>query len=201
MGQVAKVAAALSLTASMAVLAHLIGSQQVAEQLVDQTAKTEGLRTSPYVDGVSAGHPNTVCYGATGVEMRTYTPDECKAMLANTLAVDARQLQARMGDGAWSAMSPGARGALTDYTYQRGIGNVARLSGPNDPPSIYAVYKAGDAGSACRLYSAWAVVKTSRGSWADCNVKSNNCRGVATRREWERQMCIAGSNSIQGEKV
>ena len=43
----------------------------------------EGLETDPYEDVVGVW---TVCYGQTGVEMRSYTPDECDAMLRESVA-------------------------------------------------------------------------------------------------------------------
>jgi len=43
----------------------------------------EGLETDPYEDIVGVW---TVCYGQTGVEMRSYTPDECDAMLRESVA-------------------------------------------------------------------------------------------------------------------
>ncbi|SEL11738.1 lysozyme [Roseateles sp. YR242] len=44
---------------------------------------SEGLRTEPYRDPVGI---LTVCYGETHVQMRPYSPQECRDMLGDSLA-------------------------------------------------------------------------------------------------------------------
>lgn len=53
----------------------------------------EGLSLTPYRDPVGIA---TLCYGETHAEMRKYTPEECRLMLADSLAAHGADIAACM---------------------------------------------------------------------------------------------------------
>ncbi|MFM0010949.1 glycoside hydrolase family protein [Paraburkholderia sediminicola] len=155
---------------------------------VNLTSGSEGLSTHPYHDTV--GSPKmTVCYGETNVAMRNYTADECKAMLANSLASYTRSIKTNIPG--FDNLTPGQKSAIVDFSYNRGLGAVERPSRAGEPPSVLDAYQNSDFPAACDLYTRWAVVER-RGRWVDCSVRSNGCYGIYTRRQAERAECLKG---------
>lgn len=157
-----------------------------ATATVNLTSGAEGLSTKPYHDTV--GSPKmTVCYGETNVPMRNYTADECRKILANSLAVYAKSIKSDIPG--FDGLTPGQKTAIVDFSYNRGLGAVRSPSMAGAPPSVLDAYRDNEFPAACDLYTRWAVVRRNN-RWIDCSVRSNGCYGIYTRRYKERATCL-----------
>lgn len=141
-------------------------------------ATWEGKSNTPYRDAVGV---TTVCYGETRVEMRRYSDEECRALLAKGLE--------EFG-AAVSEASPGIENsayewaAHTSFAYNVGIG-AYRSS------SVRRLFNAGDRVAACRFMR--------RYKYAGGRVLA----GLVYRREGEgrrigeAELCLAGAVPAQ----
>jgi len=144
-------------------LAALIGT--AAAGLIAVTAQWEGKRNDPYRDIVNVA---TVCYGETNVPMRRYSDDECKDMLAGSLAGYAEAVLKR---------NPELRGhdpqviAATSLAYN--IGPVAYSRS-----TVAKRFSAGDWRGACDAFLAWSFAG------------GKQVQGLLNRRRAERDICM-----------
>lgn len=131
-------------------------------------APWEGLRTTAYQDIVGVW---TVCYGETkGVRPGdSYTPEECRSMLAREVAEYEANLRARC---LAYPMPDGVRAAVVSLAYNVGVGAVC--SG-----SIPKLAAAGDLRAVCD-----ALLRYNRAG-------GKVVRGLTNRRLAERQVCLA----------
>lgn len=155
-------------------LAGVIGAA-AAGVLIAFSGGNEGTRNVPYQD---IGGVWTVCDGQTRVQMRYYTDAECNAMLGDTLAQDAVQIQA-MTPG-FDTLPDGVKVATIDFGYNVGLGAYQRSS-------LRTKLIARDLPQACDVF---LLYKFAGGK--DCSQKGSGCPGVWNRRLAERQMCLSG---------
>lgn len=147
-------------------LAAVVGTTAVAG-LIAVVAQWEGKSNDPYRDLVGVW---TVCYGETRVEMRRYTNEECKDMLANGLADFAEPVLKR---------NPELRGhdaqliAAVSLSYNIGSSAYNRST-------VAKRFSSGDWKGACNAFLAW--------NRAGGKVVS----GLTRRREAERRICMRG---------
>lgn len=147
-------------------LAGVVGATAVAG-LIAVVAQWEGRSNDPYQDLVGVW---TVCYGETRVEMRRYSTEECKDMLADGLADFAEPVLKR---------NPELKG--------------------HDPQLIAAVSLAYNIGPAAYNRSTVAK-RFSAGNWkgaCDAFLRWNKAggrevQGLTRRREAERKICLRG---------
>ncbi len=157
--------AAARLSPGRAKLSALIGTAAVG--LVAVVAQWEGKRNDPYRDIVGIA---TVCYGETNVPMRRYSDEECKDMLAGSLAEYA---------GAVLKRNPELRGhdpqiiAASSLTYNIGIAAYNRST-------VARRFSAGDWRGACDAFLAFSYAGGKR------------VQGLVNRREAERRICMRG---------
>lgn len=132
------------------------------------TAHHEGLRLKAYLDPV--GVP-TICYGETrGVKMGDVkTKEECDALF-----------EARLGYFAYWVdyyvqhdLSPKTHAALTSFAYNVGVGAFSKST-------LLRLFNEGKFIEACNQLPRWVYAK------------GKKLPGLVTRREEERQLCLAG---------
>lgn len=134
-------------------------------------ASFEGLKLDPYLD---VGGVLTVCYGEThGVEARKYTTDECKAMLADSLASHGRDIGACMPVG----LPDHVQAAMLSFGYNAGAKNFCGST-------MARKLMDGDIPGACAELDRWVFV-----AGKDCRNPASNCRGIVERRKVERAIC------------
>lgn len=128
----------------------------------------EGLRTVAYLDPVSIP---TACFGETlGVKMgQKFTVEECTEMLGKRVR--------EFGDGVDSCVTeeqpPLRKAALTSFAYNIGIGAFCKST-------LVRKLNAGDVEGACAELPRWT------------KAKGVTLPGLVTRRNQEREMCLAG---------
>ena len=134
------------------------------------TTAFEGLRSKPYLD--PAGKL-TVCIGETEREMRSYTADECKVMLA------ARQRQdyapAVLKCVPSIALRKEVFAASIDAAYNAGAGAFCRSP-------MARKFNAGDWGGGCNAFSGWRTT-----------AKGKVLAGLVRRRQAEAALCRRGA--------
>lgn len=147
-------------------LAGVIGASAVAG-LLAVVAQWEGKSNDPYRDLVGVW---TVCYGETRVEMRRYTDDECRDMLAEGLADFAGPVLKR---------NPELKGhdpqliAAVSLSYNIGSAAYGRST-------VAKRFSAGDWKGACNAFLAWRFAG------------GREIAGLKRRREAERAICLRG---------
>lgn len=155
-------------------LAATIGAAAAAA-LVALTASQEGVRLKPYNDSI-ANNVQTVCFGETNVQMRTYTLPECKSMLSDSLAGYADEV--RSVTPGFDTLTDGQKVAVIDLTYNIGLSNYKAST-------LRKRYVARDFPGACDEFLKWRFV-----AGKDCAVASSNCPGIVKRRQRERDACM-----------
>lgn len=164
-GEMMPPVAAARLSPGRAKLTALIGTAAVG--LVAVVAQWEGKRNEPYRDIVGIA---TVCYGETNVPMRRYSDDECKDMLAGSLATYAQAVLDR---------NPELRGhdpqviAASSLAYNIGPAAYRRST-------VARKFSAGDWRGACNAFLAWSYAGGRR------------VQGLLNRRKAERDICLRG---------
>lgn len=160
---------------SAAVLALVAMGASATELTEQMVAEREGRRLQAYLDGVRVA---TICDGHTeGVRLGdTATPEQCDAFRRSdvgvALAAVARLVKVPIPET--------TRAALGSWTLNVGQGNAARST-------LIAKLNAGDRPGACDELRRWVFA-----GGLDCRIRSNNCRGIADRREAERELCLLG---------
>ena len=139
---------------AMAIAAVLIPSQ-------------EGIRYQPYQDVAGIW---TVCYGHTGKDVmlgKTYTADECRALLNSDLRTVASQINPYIK----TSIPVTTRAALYSFAYNVGVGNFKTST------LLYRINQ-GDIAGACDQLRRWI--------YAD----GKPWKGLMNRREIEREVCL-----------
>jgi lysozyme len=142
----------------------------LAGVLVSLVGGFEGLRTVAYLDPV--GIP-TVCFGETkGVKLGDrYTKEECKDMLKESLVEHERGMRKCLGRP--DDIPDLTYGAFLSFTYNVGVGAFCKST-------MVRKANAGDLVGACNELPRWT------------KAKGITLPGLVTRREEEKQMCLAG---------
>jgi len=164
-GEMMPPVATARLSPGRAKLSALIGTAAVG--LVAVVAQWEGKRNDPYRDIVGIA---TVCYGETNVPMRRYSDDECKDMLAGSLAEYAEAVLRRNPELAGHDPQIIAASSLT---YNIGITAYNRST-------VARRFSAGDWRGACDAFLAFSYAGGKR------------VQGLVNRREAERRICMRG---------
>lgn len=144
-------------------LIALVGT--AAAGLIAVVAQWEGKSNAPYADLIGK---MTVCYGETNVPMRRYSDDECKDMLAGSLASYA---------GAVLKRNPELKGhdpqivAASSLTYNIGIAAYNRST-------VAKQFSAGRWVSACNAFGSWSYAG------------GRKVPGLANRRAAEAKICM-----------
>lgn len=147
-------------------LVALIGGS-AAVGLLTLVGTWEGKKNEPYRDIVGVW---TVCYGETRVEMRRYTDDQCKDMLADGLADFAGPVLAR---------NPELRGhdaqivAASSLAYNIGPAAYRRST-------VAKRFSAGNWRGACDAFLSWSFAG------------GRQVKGLLNRRKAERDICLRG---------
>lgn len=147
-------------------LVALIGGS-AAVGLLALVGTWEGKKNEPYRDIVGVW---TVCYGETRVEMRRYTDDQCKDMLADGLADFAGPVLAR---------NPELRGhdaqivAASSLAYNIGPAAYRRST-------VAKRFSAGNWRGACDAFLSWSFAG------------GRQVKGLLNRRKAERDICLRG---------
>lgn len=131
----------------------------------------EGLITHPYRDSVGV---LTVCYGATAadhVQMKNYTPAECKDMLARDLLKYDAPLKKCLKPEVYDALPLHRHVALVSLAYNVGDGAVCRSSVVRD-------LNAGRVRAACDDFMHFT------------RAGGRVLQGLVTRRRTEREACL-----------
>jgi GH24 family phage-related lysozyme (muramidase) len=135
----------------------------------------EGMRQTPYYDSVGV---LTVCEGITGPDVikgKHYSLLECHNLKARYV----ERMVKRLGVCLKVAISQEEWLAYGHASYNFGQGLFCKKFAP--------LINAGDNYGACAKLGKYVYARG-----RDCRVRSNNCYGVVTRREFERQMCESG---------
>lgn len=134
-------------------------------------APWEGLYTHPYKDIVGVV---TWCYGETeGAPKAHYTPEECKAMLAEKLPRYYSEISACWGPVVEATLTDNMRVAFTSGAYNFGSGAFCHST-------IIARLEAGDLRGACDAL----LLYTRAGH--------RIVQGLVNRRRAERKLCLEG---------
>lgn len=160
---------------SAAVLA-LVAMGASATELTEQMVRErEGRALAAYSDGVGVA---TICDGHTeGVRLGdTATPEMCDAWLKTDVGIGLSAI-ARLVK---VPIPETTRAALGSWAYNVGAGNAARST-------LITKLNGGDRIGACEELRRWVYA-----AGRDCRIRSNNCRGIADRREAERELCLLG---------
>ncbi|EBX1722120.1 TPA: lysozyme [Salmonella enterica subsp. enterica serovar Senftenberg] len=129
----------------------------------------EGVRYKPYRDVVGIW---TVCYGHTGNDImigKTYTESQCKALLNKDLNTVAMQINPYIK----VPIPETTRGALYSFVYNVGAGNFKTST-------LLHKINQGDIKGACEQLRRWTYAGGKQ--W----------KGLITRREIEREVCLWG---------
>jgi lysozyme len=154
-------------------LAVVIGTV-AASMAISLTSSQEGVSLRPYNDKL-AGDLQTVCFGETNVQMRAYSMDECKEMLADSLSTYATQVR-NLTPG-FDNLTDGQKVAVIDGSYNFGLENYRNST-------LRKKYIAKDFPAACDEFLKWRFVRG-----RDCAIVSNQCGGIWKRRQLERNAC------------
>lgn len=154
-------------------LAGVVGAT-AAGLLITLTSSMEGVSLEPYDDRL-ADNLQTVCFGETNVEMRTYTLQECKDLLADSLSTYATQVR-NLTPG-FDNLTDGQKFAVIDMAYNVGVANYTGST-------LRKKFIAKDFPEACDEFLKWRFVRRK-----DCSIASNQCSGIWKRRQKERKAC------------
>ncbi len=133
----------------------------------------EGVRYTPYYDVAGV---LTVCYGHTGADIiksKTYTADECRAMLDKDLVPFARSVERSVKVPA----SEYQKAALISFSYNVGVTAF-------EHSSLLRQLNAGNYSQACEGLKAWV--------YAGKGKEKKAWPGLMNRREVEREVCMWG---------
>jgi lysozyme len=145
--------------------AAIAAAALIATPLIE---RWEGTKTEPYRDMVGVW---TVCTGETRVEMRRYTPAECRDMLGSAIRSD-------YGLGVLRAVPalekrPRQLAASISLSYNIGVAAFARST-------VARRFNAGDWRGGCDAFLMWRFAG------------GREVRGLLNRRRDERALCLSG---------
>lgn len=134
-------------------------------------AKHEGLILGTYVDPVGI---LTSCFGHTGSELKLnqkFTEDECLSQLAKDLEKHDKEMMRYIG----VPLSDEEHAAYLSFVYNIGVGSFSRST-------LLKNLNANKRESACNQLTKWVFAN------------GKKLRGLVTRREEERKLCLSGLN-------
>lgn len=135
----------------------------------------EGLVTKVYKDVAGV---NTVCIGETqNIDFnKTYTPDECRALLHKRLPDYYQPVKAALK----VEVPFETRVALTSLSYNVGPQTVINSTG-------FRLINAGQLQAGC-----YAFIMFRFAGGKDCTIPANKCMGLIKRRAQEIELCAGG---------
>jgi len=137
------------------------------------SAGFEGLKTKPYFD---PAHIRSVCYGETEREMRTYTRDECMALLKDRQASDYAPKVLQCVPGFADERRRYAFAASIDASYNAGVAAFCKSR-------MARAFNQGQWKAGCDGFLGWYAT-------ARINGKPTPLKGLQRRREAERALCL-----------
>lgn len=149
-----------------------VGAIAIASSLITGPTGNDGLEGVRYVAYYDPIGIQTVCFGHTGNDIMTgkhYTEAECKSLLNKDLDSVARQINPYIT----VELPETTRGALYSFAYNVGPGNFKTST------LLYRINK-GDTKGACEQLRRWTYAGGKQ--W----------KGLVTRREIEREVCLWG---------
>ena len=156
--------------AVLALIAAGAGASVIATQLASES---EGISLRAYQDGAKVW---TICQGHTGGVKpgMAVTQAQCNAFLKS----DIGHSFAALSRSVKVPMSEPQRAGLADWMFNVGEPAAAKSS-------LIRKLNAGDKAGACNELTRWVIV-----AGKDCRIRQNNCTGIVTRREQERELCL-----------
>lgn len=147
----------------------------------------EGRSNEAYLDPVGVA---TICDGIThNVELGdTATDAECDALLR----AEIKKALTVLDNAVEADMPPSRRAALASFIYNVGPTAFRRST-------LRRKLQAGDVQGACDELLRWVYA-----GGRDCRIRTNNCYGIVTRRQREREMCLddgGGLESLAGDRT
>lgn len=133
----------------------------------------EGRQYKPYRDPVGIW---TVCEGVTGLDVvlnKTYTPRECDTLQTKHLQIAEAAVRRQIKD--YPAFSQWRKGALIDFTYNVGEGNLANST-------LKKRFDEGDEIAGCKELEKWNKARV-KGTLTVL-------RGLTDRRNAEMELCL-----------
>jgi len=127
----------------------------------------EGLQTRPYADVTGI---RTVCFGETGGENRSYTPDECATILIARLSADFAPPLLKCVPGL--ADRPKQLAASLSLAWNIGTGAFCKSTAAKR-------FKSGDWKGGCDAFLMWRYAG------------GKELRGLLNRRKAERDLCLS----------
>lgn len=145
------------------------GALAIASAMLSGGDGLEGYRPQPYYDVVGV---LTVCNGHTGSDIKpgkTYTEQECRALLDN----DLRKMAAQIDPLITRPIPDTTRAALYSFTYNVGVASFRQST-------LLRRLNSGDTAGACDQLRRWTYAGGQQ--W----------KGLMNRREIERDVCLWG---------
>lgn len=142
--------------------------------------RSEGLRTSAYIDPV--GIP-TICYGHTGPEVRLglkYTVAQCKALLM----YDIEQHRLGLSRCITAPVTQNQADAMVSLTFNLGVGKTCAST-------LVRKFNAGDTQGAAQEFTRW--------KYANVNGRNVVLPGLVTRRAAERALFLSTKPAVAVE--
>jgi lysozyme len=145
----------------------------------------EGLVLHTYADPVWGERVPTACVGETGPHIRmgqTFTREQCMQMLGKRVELSWSRIERCLT----RPVPVNVAVSLVDLGYNVGeqavcSSTLVRQINTGQPPSMY-----------CEQFRRWVFV-----GGKDCRDPKNNCRGIVTRREHARALCL-GQTPVPG---
>lgn len=152
------------------VAAAVVGALAISSAMITGDDGLEGFEPDPYYDVVGV---LTVCYGHTGSDImlgKTYTAQECHALLDKDLGKVAAQINPYIT----RPIPDATRAALYSFAYNVGASNFKTST-------LLRRLNLGDTAGACDQLRRWTYAGGKQ--W----------KGLVNRREIEREVCMWGA--------
>ena len=181
-----------------ALLLSLGFSSAVIISATNLTAPSEGLITSPYLDGIGL---KTVCYGTTDnnnigvvIKDKVYTEQECTLMLAQEL----QEIEHKIAPMIKVQINDYQKAAFLDFSYN--LGTVAFQKS-----SILGLMNAGNTKAACTRLMEYIFAGSCKQGMKDCVQTSSGkwkfkFNGLVKRRELEMKYCLGDIKMQDGKQ-
>lgn len=180
-----------------ALLLSLGFSSAVIISATNLTAPSEGLITSPYLDGIGL---KTVCYGTTNnnnigvvIKDKTYTEQECTLMLAQEL----QEIEEKITPMIKVPVNDYQKAAFLDFSYNLGVSAFQKSS-------ILGLMNAGNTKAACTRLMEYVFAGSCKQGMKDCVQTSSGkwkfkFNGLVKRRELEMKYCLGDIKMQDGK--
>lgn len=145
----------------------------------------EGVVLRTYADPVWGERVPTACVGETGPHIRmgqTFTHEQCMQMLGKRVELSWSRIERCLQ----RPVPVNVAVSLVDLGYNVGeqavcSSTLVRQINAGQPPAVY-----------CEQFRRWVFV-----GGQDCRAPNSKCRGIVTRREHARAVCL-GQTPLQG---